>query len=168
MPMTVDTPAPNRNSIPAHPTPADGSSPGADLGLSSVLTGSLPPTLGTPAAPERYQVDAVFTRRPLPAELDALASSAPHDALLAAGYPDVTLRVSDRRLEIGNSNLEELEGGLSTVLADLLAGISRRVRQVQSAAFDKAAAAADIEHKRTADVLQRAGSITFRTTSTPE
>ena len=166
--MTLDTPAPSRASAPVHATPAEQSSPSADLGLSSVLTGSLPPTLGTPGAPERYRVDADFTRRPLPEEGDALASAEPHDALRAAGYPAVTLRVADRRLEIGNSNLEELENGLSTVLADLLAGISGRVRQAQSAAFDRAAAAADIEHTRSEDVLQRAGRITFHPTSAPD
>lgn len=159
--MTVDTPASSRTRTPSPATPADGSSPSADLGLSSVLTGSLPPTLGTPGAPERYQVDAVFRRRPLPEEVDAIMSAEPHDALRAAGYPGVTLRVADRRLEIGNSNLEELENGLATVLADLLAGISGRVRQAQSAAFDRAAAAADIEHTRAEDVIQRAGRIAF-------
>ncbi|MBT9606464.1 hypothetical protein [Microbacterium sp.] len=163
--MTVETPAPSRNSIPAHATPADRSSPNTDLGLSVILPGSLPPTLGTPAAPDRYQVDAVFTRRPLPEEVEAIDSSAPRDALSAAGYPGLTLRVSDRRLEIGNSNLEELEGGLSTVLADLLAQISRRIRQDQAQAFDRAAAAADVEHTRSEDVIRQAGRITFHASS---
>jgi len=80
----------------------------------------------------------------------------------------VTLRVSDRRLEIGNSNLEELEGGLSTVLADLLAGISERARKAQSQAFDRAAIAADIEHTRSEDVIRQAGRITFHATSTSD
>ncbi|CAH0308794.1 hypothetical protein SRABI128_04433 [Microbacterium sp. Bi128] len=83
----------------------------------------------------------------------------------AAGYPGLTLRVSDRRLEIGNSNLEELEGGLSTVLADLLGQISRRIRQDQAQAFDRAAAAADIEHTRSDDVIRQAGRITFHASS---
>lgn len=163
--MTVDTPAPSRRSSPTPATSADRTAPGDDLGLSAVLPGALPATLGTPAAPDRYQVDAVFTRRPLPEEVDAIDSSASGEALGAAGYPGVTLRVSDRRLEIHGTNLEELEGGLSTMVADLLAGISRGVRQAQAQAFDRAAAAADIEQTRSEDVIRQARRITFHATS---
>lgn len=131
----------------------------SDLGLTSVLPGSLPNSLGTADAPQRYQIDAVFNRRPLPEELTALHAETA--TLTDAGYPEVTLTVSDRRLEIHQSNLEELESGLSTVLADVLARISRNVRKDRENARQQAEHAADIEHIRSDDVTRRAALIEF-------
>ncbi|SIS10936.1 hypothetical protein [Microbacterium sp. RURRCA19A] len=138
------------------PAPASSDS---DLGLTSVLPGSLPKSLGTPDAPQRYQIDAVFNRRPLPEELNALHADTA--TLPEAGYPDVTLTVSDRRLEIHQSNLEELESGLSTVLADVLARISRNVRDERESARRQSEHAADVEHTRADDVIRRAARIEF-------
>jgi hypothetical protein len=98
--------------------------PRQELGLGAVLTDSLPAALLTPDAPERYTVAAVFTRRPSRPEIDAIHGAATRAALTDAGYPTVELRVSDRRLEMSNTNLEELAGGLAGVIAQQLHTIS--------------------------------------------
>ncbi|UAJ81743.1 hypothetical protein IT072_21045 (plasmid) [Leifsonia sp. ZF2019] len=95
-----------------------------ELGLGAVLSDALPSTLLTPNAPERYTVSAVFTRRPSRGEIDSIHDSDTRSALTAAGYSTVELRVSDRRLEISNTNLEELSGGLAGVIAEQLHIIS--------------------------------------------
>src|SRR6478736_1387528 len=96
----------------------------AALGLGSVLVGSLPAALLTDHAPERYTVEAVFTRRPERDEVTEILGIETRDRLARAGYPTVEVTVSDRRLEIANTNLEELRDGLAAVLADRLAEIS--------------------------------------------
>ena len=99
-------------------------SPSAELEVGAILTDALPSTLLTPEAPERYTVSAVFTRRPSRAEIDAIHGNDTRAALTAAGYPTVELRVSDRRLEIANTNLEELNYGLAAAIAERLHDIS--------------------------------------------
>ena len=72
----------------------------AALGLGSVLVGSLPAALLTDHAPERYTVEAVFTRRPERDEVTEILGIETRDRLARAGYPTVEVTVSDRRLEI--------------------------------------------------------------------
>lgn len=98
--------------------------PSAELEVGAVLTDALPSTLLTPAAPERYTVAVVFTRRPSRAEIDAIHDPTTHQTLTAAGYPVPELRVSDRRLEIANTNLQELTDGLAAAIAERLHVIS--------------------------------------------
>lgn len=98
------------------------------LGLTSILVGSLPLTLLTDAAPERYVVEAVFTRRVEPEEAALILGPGTHDTLAAHGYPHVQLTVSDRRLVIANTNLEELRDRLAGEIATLLVTISTQVR----------------------------------------
>lgn len=98
------------------------------LGLTSVLTGSLPLTLLTDAAPDRYVVEVVFTRRVEPEEAALILGSTTQGFLATRGYPDVQLTVSDRRLVIANTNLEELRGGLAGEIGELLASIGEQVR----------------------------------------
>ena len=126
----------------------------AALGLGSVLVGSLPAALLTDHAPERYTVEAVFTTEILGIET--------RDRLARAGYPTVEVTVSDRRLEISNTNLEELRDGLAAVLADRLAEISAGVRARQDAAAMKFHDAAETEQARAAAVAALAESITFQ------
>jgi len=131
----------------------------ATLGLGSVLVGSLPAALMTDEAPERYTVEAVFTRRPERDEVIEILGSGTRDFLTKAGYPVAELTISDRRLEISNTNLEELRDGLAS--ADCLAEISAGVRARQDAAavvFQKAAAS---ENARAATVTALAESVTF-------
>lgn len=132
------------------------------LGLATVLTNDLPTTLHTAGAPERYKVSAVFSRRPSPQEVTGITSSTTREALTAAGYPTIELAVSDRRLEIDNTNLEELADGLATVLADQL----ERVSVEAATERDRAAAALAVltqqETDRAALVALAAAAITFR------
>ncbi len=133
----------------------------AALGLGSVLVGSLPSALMTDEAPDRYTVEAVFTRRPERDEVVEILGSETRDFLAKAGYPTVEVTVSDRRLEIANTNLEELRDGLATVLADRLAEISAAVRARQNAAAIRFQDAAAYENVRTRAVAVLAESVAF-------
>jgi len=133
------------------------------LGLGSVLVGSLPAALMTEAAPERYTVEAVFTRRPERGEITAILGSETRDRLAKAGYPTVEVTISDRRLEIANTNLEELRDGLASVLADRLAEISAGVKAKQDAAAVRFQEEAAGEHARAASVALLARSVIFAT-----
>ncbi|WP_150951614.1 hypothetical protein [Microbacterium testaceum] len=110
-------------------------------------------------------MDAVFSRRPSPDEVLAIHSAQTQEALVAAGFPSVTLRVSDRRLEIRNTTLDELEQGLSTVLADHLAYLTTQVRESQEAARKLIQDAAAAEGTRTDALAARASLIMFRPSS---
>lgn len=137
----------------------------ATLGLGSVLVGSLPAALMTDEAPDRYTVEAVFTRRPERDEITDILGSETRDRLARAGYSTVELTISDRRMEIANTNLEELRDGLGGVLADRLAEISDDVRARQDAAAVRFRAAAAGEQDRAASVAALAESVTFRTSA---
>jgi hypothetical protein len=143
------------------PTPTAYPNP---LGLTSVLPGSLPPSLGTLNAPESYQVDAVFNRRPQSDEVSAIHSPDSLKALNAAGYPAVTLHVSDRRLEIKNTNLDQLEAGLATFIADHLAAITATIQTDRLAQQSRLASAAEAEGSRAAAIQVKAARITFNQT----
>ncbi|MEZ3161750.1 hypothetical protein AB1K54_14595 [Microbacterium sp. BWT-B31] len=134
----------------------------ATLGLGSVLVGSLPAALMTDDAPERYTVEAVFTRRPERDEVAEILGSSTRQFLSKAGYPTVEVTISDRRLEIANTNLEELRDGLASVLADRLAAIAEAVRARQDAAAARYEDAAATEQLRAAAVAALAESVAFR------
>jgi len=131
------------------------------LGLGSVLVGSLPATLLTDQAPERYTVEAVFTRRPERDEVAQILGGETRAFLARAGYSTVEVAVSDRRLEIANTNLEELRDGLADVLAERLAQISADVQGRQRDAAARFQVAADHEQQRAAAVAALAESVTF-------
>ncbi|MFC4242688.1 hypothetical protein ACFOYW_04820 [Gryllotalpicola reticulitermitis] len=103
-------------------SPSAGS--GTALGLSHILTSLLPATVHTTGGPQRYTVNAVFTRRPSAGETQGLNGAEARAWLDRAGFPTVTTKVSDRRLEIANTSLEELQAGLGSVLASLLQQLS--------------------------------------------
>lgn len=133
------------------------------LGLRSVLASSLPAALMTDTAPDRYTVEAVFTRRPGHDEVQQILSGDTREYLSRAGYPTVELTVSDRRLEIANTNLEELRDGLASTLADRLAQISAGVHAKQEAAATRSRDAAASEHDRAAAVTALAETVRFET-----
>lgn len=137
----------------------------ATLGLGSVLVGSLPAALMTDEAPDRYTVEAVFTRRPERDEITEILGTETREWLARAGYSTVELTISDRRLEIANTNLEELRDGLGGVLADRLAEIGVVLRAKQDAAALRFREAAAGEHDRAAAVAALAESVTFHTTA---
>lgn len=138
----------------------------ATLGLGSVLVGSLPVALMIADAPDRYTVEAVFTRRPDRDEVTQILSGDTREFLGAAGYPTVELTVSDRRLEISNTNLEELRDGLAARLADRLSEISATVRARRDAATHRFEDAAANEQLRAAAVTALAESVTFHASTT--
>ncbi|TPW71611.1 hypothetical protein [Schumannella sp. 10F1B-5-1] len=131
------------------------------LGLRSVLVGALPVSLLTVDAPERYTVEAVFSRRPEREEIDGILAASTRRHLGDEGYPTIELSVSDRRLEISNTNLEELRDGLGTVLAQRLAAISAEVVAARLVAAARAQESSRVEHRRAAAVIALAESISF-------
>ncbi|MDQ0867861.1 hypothetical protein QFZ70_000334 [Arthrobacter sp. V1I9] len=96
------------------------------LTLTGILASALPKDLGTARAPSRYVVPVVFSRRPEPRELDLLQGSSISRRLDEAGYSDVELRVSDRRLLITNTNLVDLKSGLAQLLGIILNEVTTR------------------------------------------
>lgn len=137
-----------------------GADPGL-LGLGSVLVGSLPATLLTDEAPDRYTVEAVFTRKADRDEVAAIQGNETRAFLSANGFPTVELHVADRRLEIANTNLEELRDGLGAALATLLAEISTGLQAERVIAAHRYQDASDREQQRAASVAALAESITF-------
>lgn len=131
------------------------------LGLGSVLIGSLPATLLTAEAPERYTVEAVFTRKPDSEEVTMVLGNDTRDHLSRAGYAMVHVNVSDRRLEIANTNLEELRDGLGGVIAARLADISSQVQGRREDAAARFLASSAVEHDRAAHVAALAESVSF-------
>ncbi|GAA1964301.1 hypothetical protein [Microbacterium deminutum] len=141
-------------------TQATGSD-GALLGLGSVLVASLPATLMSDGAPDRYTVEAVFTRRPDAEEVKQILDGDMRRFLTQVGYPTVEVTVSDRRLEIANTNLEELRDGLAGLLSERLAAISHSMHARRDAAAAKFEEAAEHEHERAAAVADLAESVVF-------
>lgn len=131
------------------------------LGLTSVLVGSLPETLMTDAAPERYSVEAVLSRKAQPVEVAAIEGADVLDRLMASGYPTIQLRVSDRRLVISHTNLEELRDGLAAVIAAQLERISGEERVARERAASDQREASDRESERAKAVVALASSVAF-------
>lgn len=131
------------------------------LGLGNVLVGSLPATLLTDDAPATYTVEAVFTRRPDPDEIDQILAADTRDYLERRGYPAVQVHVSDRRLEIAGTSLEQLRDGLGAVLAERLADISTGIRSRRESAALRFQEASDREQDRAAAVASLAESVSF-------
>jgi hypothetical protein len=131
------------------------------LGLESVLVGSLPATLMTDEAPDRYTVEAVFTRKTDRDEVAAIQGIETRARLSANGFPTVELHVADRRLEIANTNLEELRNGLAAVIAERLVEISAALiaeREIVAHRFQDASAR---EQARADSVAALAESVSF-------
>ncbi|WP_255447155.1 hypothetical protein [Schumannella soli] len=131
------------------------------LGLRGVLVGSLPVALLTADGPDRYTVEAVFTRRPEREEIAAILDYETRGHLALNGYSTIELAVSDRRLEIANTNLEELRDGLASVIAARLSEISAQVIADRLLANARTADAARVEHRRAAAVVALVESISF-------
>ena len=135
------------------------------LGLRSILTDLLPRTVHTPDGPERYTVSAVFTRRPTAGEIEAINGAEARASLESAHYPRATLKVSDRRLEIGNTSLEELAGGLAAVISGLLARISATDEARTHVVADEVADHNQREAQRAASIRELVAAIPLSTTS---
>jgi len=129
--------------------------------LDHILLNDLPSALGTIDAPERYTVTAVFTRRPLPLELELLASPETQALLSEAGYPSVALTTADRRLFITNTNLSELRQGLALVIGRILDDIGARVAETRLSQARESAELAKRAAERVERVVAEASQIDF-------
>lgn len=133
------------------------------LGLRRILPDTLPPALLTDEAPERYTVEAVLTRRAEPDEASAIRGAETAAYFAENGYPHAQIRVSDRRLEIIDTSLEELKGGLATVIANRLAEIDSTLTADRAVAAARIRVLADREKERAASVAALAESVSFLT-----
>ncbi len=88
-------------------------------------------------------------------------------ALSEAGYSHVSLRVSDRRLEIAGTGLDELEAGLAGFLASHLASVTAHIQADRAAAQASMAAAVEAEGVRADAIARQAERIVFTPTPTP-
>ncbi len=131
------------------------------LGLGHILAGSLPGSLLSPGAPNRYTVEAVFTRKVEHDEVAAIESDATRRYLEEHGFAGVELHVSDRRLEIRNTNLQDLSTGLSTVIANRLAEVDATLSGHRAVAAAEARNLADREQTRAAAVAALAEAVAF-------
>ncbi|WP_235835755.1 MULTISPECIES: hypothetical protein [Arthrobacter] len=131
------------------------------LMLSGVLASALPHDLGTARGPSRYTVPAVFSRRPQPREIDLLHGTGISRRLADAGYSDVELRVSDRRLLITNTNLTDLKEGLAHLLGMILSEVSTQAARERSERAEELDALGLIEEQRLESIRQAAAEIHF-------
>lgn len=134
---------------------------GGALRLTSILTSGLPALLGTGQAPTRYTVPVVFSRQVSVPEKTAIEGPETVRRLAARGYPQVTLQVSDRRLLVGHTSLEELEEGLAHELTLLLADIGRAVSRERDERAAAAAVRQSAESDRAVDVQRAVDRIVF-------
>lgn len=141
---------------PYQPTQADSA-----LSLSGVLASALPHDIGTAKGSALYTVPAVFSRRPQPRELDLLHSSDVARRLAEAGYSEVELRVSDRRLLITNTNLEELKAGLAHLVGTILREVSEQASVERTNRAEEMDALALIEEHRLEAVRASAAEVRF-------
>ncbi|MBN9630960.1 MAG: hypothetical protein J0I18_10165 [Actinobacteria bacterium] len=132
-----------------------------ELRVGAILAEALPVELLTAEAPDRYTVLAVFNRRPSRAEIDEIQGNTTRMSLTEAGHPTVELRVSDRRLEISNTNLEELAGGLATVIAQRLHVISVASAAVRKREESEMRKKTHRETDRAALIALAAAAVTF-------
>ncbi|WP_350349054.1 hypothetical protein ABIQ69_03690 [Agromyces sp. G08B096] len=132
------------------------------LALSHVLVTELPVTLGTVGAPARYDVAAVFTRRPTTTELRLLTEPSVEAKLVERGYPTVSLRAADRRLIIGSTSLTELSNGLGPLIGQILSDISSEAADEQGHRDAEAATLLQEEAARAAAIVHAAEQVDFR------
>ncbi|WP_141367535.1 hypothetical protein [Glutamicibacter uratoxydans] len=129
--------------------------------MGEVLVDSLPGTLFTAQAPEKYMVAVVFSRRPEAEEIRNIQSLEVQEQLASSGYPDIKLNISNRRLEIANTSLEELRDGLAFAIACALAQQSEKFQHHQDVAETEFRKEIDAETERSQSVQHLAKSISF-------
>jgi hypothetical protein len=126
-----------------------------------VLDSALPHELGTDDEPERYLVTAVFSRQ-VSAEERALIEDPGVPAMLAErGYVGISLKVADRRLEIAQTNLAMLAGGLATEIARVLREVDQQVVAERERRDDERLRWSEAEAARAARVKAEAERVRF-------
>lgn len=131
------------------------------LRLVSILVSGLPADLGTPGAPARYTVPAVFSRQVTALEKARIEDPATARGLAPHSGPDLALEVSDRRLLVKNTTLAELQGGLAAALAAALRDIDRELGVEQARATADAEVRDAGERDREAVVAAAVAAIRF-------
>lgn len=131
------------------------------LKLSGILASALPHDVGTARGSSRYTVPVVFSRRPQPRELDLLHGSNVSRRLAEAGYSDVELRVSDRRLLITNTNLMDLKTGLAHLLGTILSEVSAQAATERADREEELDALGLIDEQRLESIRRAAAEIHF-------
>lgn len=131
------------------------------LRLTSVLVAGLPAALGTPDAPKTYTVPAVFARQVSTGERAAIHSPDSTQWLAERGFPGVTLSVSDRRLLIGGTSLDQLRDGLAHELAVLLLTIDHDLTEQRDQRDADALVRLSAEADRSSEVKRIAEGIRF-------
>jgi hypothetical protein len=135
------------------------SSPESTLRLTSV--GAVSREAYAREAPPRYTVSAVFSRRVNPAEARSIQGPTTHARLEELGYGHVRLVVDDRRLEIVNTNLEELKSGLASVIGSLVREISDQARLEQEQRDEAALVKSMADDARRKEIEALAHDISF-------
>ncbi|QAY63125.1 hypothetical protein ET495_07555 [Xylanimonas allomyrinae] len=135
--------------------------PQGTLFVRGVLTAALPPELGTDRAPKRYMVPGVLSRHVLPEERALIESPATAARLAGHGYPGVTLKVADRRLEISQTSLATLTGGLAAQIAAVMRDAEQSVVDARRRSDDERARWTAAESVRAARVQAEADRVRF-------
>jgi hypothetical protein len=138
-----------------------------ELGLSGIVTDSLPRTLGTPAEPERYTVPALFTRRPNAKEIAIIEGDTVRHRLADSGYDGVRLTVDDQRLTIVGTNLKELKAGLATLLATMLHDASVTLAAQEATRVADLKTHNDCEQRRADLIAASAAQVIFQAAPSP-
>jgi len=131
------------------------------LRLTSVLVQGLPAELGTNHAPARYTVPAIFSRQVGAAERARIESPRTARRLSEYAAGPIELVVSDRRLLIKDTTLEELRDGLAAQIAALLRDVAADLTRERDAASAAGDALVHEEHDRTERVARQAADVVF-------
>lgn len=131
------------------------------LGISHILASALPAELGTESSPGRYTVQCVLSRHVEPAELKMLLSEEIAARLSGDGFPVPTLTVSDRRLLVHDTNLEELDSGLARSIASALRHVTATVVAAMERRAETLAELQTRENARAEGVRATAKAIDF-------
>jgi len=143
---------------PSHGQVSDGSS-ASTLRLTSVVAVSR--EAYAREAPKKYTVSAGFSRRVNPAEARSIQGPATHARLEELGYGHISLMVDDRRLEIVNTNLEELKSGLASAIGSLVREISDQMRLEQDQRDEAALVKSMADDARRKEIEALSNEISF-------
>jgi hypothetical protein len=139
--------------------PARENSPDSTLRLTSVVAVSRELYGADP--PERYTVSVALSRRALPAEANLIQGPATHERLREQGYGHISLVIAESRLEIVNTNLEELKSGLAAVTGLLIREISDQTRREQEQRDEDALSRRRTDEARRQQIEALAHDISF-------
>lgn len=141
------------------PLPTDDHDTG--LHLLRVVESTLSHALGTASAPDRYPVDIVFSRRVSAQEQALIEQPDVRERVAAAGYPDVRLTVSDRRLHVVGAALGVLEAGLAQQLTAVLRSVEEQIRSERADRDDAVEESRLAEEQRVAAVRSEVDRVHF-------